>query len=60
MGAPAAVDSDRFSILHHGAVGGVTGSCHELRPSADDAILILPSGALVGKPAIQAAFAPSA
>ncbi|MCB1801713.1 MAG: MBL fold metallo-hydrolase, partial [Gammaproteobacteria bacterium] len=24
----------------HGAVGGVTGSCHELRPSDDDAILI--------------------
>lgn len=29
-----------MEILHHGAVGGVTGSCHELRASADDAILI--------------------
>ena len=29
-----------MEILHHGAVGGVTGSCHELRPSTDDAILI--------------------
>ena len=27
-------------ILHHGAVGGVTGSCHELRVGEDDAILI--------------------
>lgn len=31
---------DDIEILHHGAVGGVTGSCHELRPSVDDAILI--------------------
>ncbi|MCP5301268.1 MAG: MBL fold metallo-hydrolase [Chromatiaceae bacterium] len=30
----------QMEILHHGAVGGVTGSCHELRPSADDAVLI--------------------
>ena len=29
-----------MDILHHGAVGGVTGSCHELRPSDQDAILI--------------------
>ena len=29
-----------MEIVHHGAVGGVTGSCHELRPSDDDAILI--------------------
>jgi metallo-beta-lactamase family protein len=27
-------------ILHHGAVGGVTGSCHELRTGGGDAILI--------------------
>ena len=27
-------------ILHHGAVGGVTGSCHELCVGDDDAILI--------------------
>lgn len=31
---------DYPAILHHGAVGGVTGSCHELRVSAEDAILI--------------------
>lgn len=29
-----------MEILHHGAVGGVTGSCHELRVSDRDAILI--------------------
>ena len=29
-----------MEVLHHGAVGGVTGSCHELRPSDRDAILI--------------------
>ncbi|MCB1722361.1 MAG: hypothetical protein KDJ39_01535 [Gammaproteobacteria bacterium] len=29
-----------MEIPLHGAVGGVTGSGHELRPSADDAILI--------------------
>ncbi|MDJ0738205.1 MAG: MBL fold metallo-hydrolase [Gammaproteobacteria bacterium] len=29
-----------MKILHHGAVGGVTGSCHELRPGTADAILI--------------------
>jgi metallo-beta-lactamase family protein len=29
-----------MDILHHGAVGGVTGSCHELRVSDADAILI--------------------
>jgi len=29
-----------MEILHHGAVGGVTGSCHELRVSDSDAILI--------------------
>ena len=29
-----------LEILHHGAVGGVTGSCHELRVGAADAILI--------------------
>lgn len=29
-----------MEVLHHGAVGGVTGSCHELRPGSDDAILI--------------------
>lgn len=29
-----------MEILHHGAVGGVTGSCHELRVSDDDGILI--------------------
>ena len=29
-----------MEILHHGAVGGVTGSCHELRTSDGDAILI--------------------
>jgi metallo-beta-lactamase family protein len=29
-----------MEILHHGAVGGVTGSCHELRISDRDAILI--------------------
>jgi metallo-beta-lactamase family protein len=31
---------DDMEILHHGAVGGVTGSCHELRVSDRDAILI--------------------
>lgn len=29
-----------MQILHHGAVGGVTGSCHELRTGGGDAILI--------------------
>ncbi len=29
-----------MEILHHGAVGGVTGSCHELRVDDDNAILI--------------------
>ena len=29
-----------MQILHHGAVGGVTGSCHELRPSDGDGLLI--------------------
>jgi metallo-beta-lactamase family protein len=29
-----------MEILHHGAVGGVTGSCHELRVGDTDAILI--------------------
>ncbi|MCB1787364.1 MAG: MBL fold metallo-hydrolase [Chromatiaceae bacterium] len=29
-----------MEILHHGAVGGVTGSCHELRVGDRDAILI--------------------
>ena len=29
-----------MEILHHGAVGGVTGSCHELRVGDSDAILI--------------------
>ena len=29
-----------MEILHHGAVGGVTGSCHELRVSERDAVLI--------------------
>jgi metallo-beta-lactamase family protein len=29
-----------MEILHHGAVGGVTGSCHELRLGDTDAILI--------------------
>ena len=29
-----------MKILHHGAVGGVTGSCHELRVGDQDAILI--------------------
>jgi metallo-beta-lactamase family protein len=29
-----------MEILHHGAVGGVTGSCHELRVSDRDAILV--------------------
>ena len=29
-----------MEILHHGAVGGVTGSCHELRVSDSDGILI--------------------
>jgi metallo-beta-lactamase family protein len=29
-----------LSILHHGAVDGVTGSCHELQIDADNAILI--------------------
>lgn len=29
-----------FEILHHGAVGGVTGSCHELRSGDGDAVLI--------------------
>lgn len=29
-----------MEILHHGAVGGVTGSCHELRPSDGDGLLI--------------------
>jgi metallo-beta-lactamase family protein len=31
--------ADPVQILHHGAVGGVTGSCHELRVD-DDAILV--------------------
>ncbi len=29
-----------MEILHHGAVGGVTGSCHELRVGEKDAVLI--------------------
>jgi len=29
-----------MEILHHGAVGGVTGSCHELRVDDDNGILI--------------------
>lgn len=29
-----------MEILHHGAVGGVTGSCHELRVDDDNAILV--------------------
>ena len=29
-----------MEVLHHGAVGGVTGSCHELRVDDDNAILI--------------------
>lgn len=29
-----------MEILHHGAVGGVTGSCHELRVDPDNAILV--------------------
>lgn len=29
-----------MDVLHHGAVGGVTGSCHELRVDGDNAILI--------------------
>jgi Cft2 family RNA processing exonuclease len=29
-----------LEIVHHGAVGGVTGSCHELRTGHGDAILI--------------------
>ena len=29
-----------MEIHHHGAVGGVTGSCHELRAGSEDAILI--------------------
>ena len=29
-----------MEILHHGAVGGVTGSCHELRVGERDAVLI--------------------
>lgn len=29
-----------FSIMHHGAVDGVTGSCHELRLDTGDAVLI--------------------
>ncbi len=29
-----------MEILHHGAVGGVTGSCHELRVDERDAVLI--------------------
>lgn len=29
-----------FSIMHHGAVDGVTGSCHELCLDTGDAILI--------------------
>jgi metallo-beta-lactamase family protein len=31
---------DAFTILHHGAVDGVTGSCHELRMGSDFGILI--------------------
>lgn len=31
---------DGVEVLHHGAVGGVTGSCHELRVGDGDAILI--------------------
>lgn len=34
------MSQDDMEILHHGAVGGVTGSCHELRVSDRDAILI--------------------
>jgi metallo-beta-lactamase family protein len=29
-----------FKILHHGAVDGVTGSCHQLRLSSGDSALI--------------------
>jgi metallo-beta-lactamase family protein len=29
-----------MEIRHHGAVGGVTGSCHELRLGESDAVLI--------------------
>ena len=32
--------SSRYDIIHHGAINGVTGSCHELRVSEDEAILI--------------------
>ncbi len=34
------MDGDGFDIIHHGAVTGVTGSCHELRLSDDAAILV--------------------
>lgn len=29
-----------FDILHHGAVRGVTGSCHQLRLALGDSVLI--------------------
>jgi len=29
-----------YDIIHHGAINGVTGSCHELRASENEAILI--------------------
>lgn len=29
-----------FEILHHGAVNGVTGSCHQLRLDSGDSVLI--------------------
>lgn len=34
------MDEDGFDIIHHGAVTGVTGSCHELRLSDAAAILV--------------------
>ena len=34
-----------MEILHHGAVGGVTGSCHELRVGERDACLLYTSDA---------------
>jgi len=33
-------NTDYPNIVHHGAVDGVTGSCHELRLSSDSAVLV--------------------
>ena len=38
--------SDNFKIIHHGAVDGVTGSCHELQWL--EILMVLQNGARIG------------